>query len=202
MTDQYKWWEEDSFFSPEEALQKYGELDDISRILLRKYVWGNLLDAGCGVGINCKAIYDKVTSYTGLDITPRYIKFAKEINQSNCNFVVGSIEEIPFPDSSFDVSICRHVLEHIDGYQKALTELFRVSKYRVIVILFNPLTPNPSRLTPIMDFWTSPTGFCYRNNTYDRSEFTQFIRKYGIIKEQKILTYKLNFENEFLVIDK
>lgn len=42
--------------------------------------------------------------------------------------VKADILQLPFDDSSFDVVICNHVLEHIVDDQKAMSELFRVMK--------------------------------------------------------------------------
>lgn len=38
------------------------------------------------------------------------------------------VQDIPFPDCSFDVIICNHVLEHIPDDRRAMQELFRVMK--------------------------------------------------------------------------
>ena len=38
------------------------------------------------------------------------------------------VQNIPFPDSNFDVVICNHVLEHVDDDRKAMQELLRVMK--------------------------------------------------------------------------
>ncbi len=42
--------------------------------------------------------------------------------------VKADITSLPFPDNSFDVVFCNHVLEHIPDDQKAMRELFRVMK--------------------------------------------------------------------------
>ena len=43
--------------------------------------------------------------------------------------------KLPFPDDSFDVVITRHTLEQMPKvYQKALDEIFRVSKNHVIYL--------------------------------------------------------------------
>lgn len=38
------------------------------------------------------------------------------------------IQQIPGPESQYDVVICNHVLEHVDDDQKAIKEIFRVLK--------------------------------------------------------------------------
>ncbi|MDR2206664.1 MAG: methyltransferase domain-containing protein [Flavobacteriaceae bacterium] len=42
--------------------------------------------------------------------------------------VKADILNLPFPDESFDVVFCNHVLEHIEDDKKAMSELFRVMK--------------------------------------------------------------------------
>lgn len=48
----------------------------------------------------------------------------------------GSINRVPFPDGSFDVVYCRHVIEHQPIYEKPIREMLRVSKKAVIINLF------------------------------------------------------------------
>jgi SAM-dependent methyltransferase len=42
--------------------------------------------------------------------------------------VAADITALPFPDDSFDVILCSHVLEHVEGEQAALAQLRRVLK--------------------------------------------------------------------------
>lgn len=50
---------------------------------------------------------------------------------------IGSILKMPFPDKKYDVIGCFQVLEHLpyEDFEKALLELFRVSKKAVIISL-------------------------------------------------------------------
>tara|TARA_B110000908_G_scaffold128423_1_gene150825 strand:- start:873 stop:1430 length:558 start_codon:yes stop_codon:yes gene_type:complete len=41
---------------------------------------------------------------------------------------------IPFPDNSFDISFCMHVLHHIPHHKQILQELIRVTKRRIIIV--------------------------------------------------------------------
>lgn len=51
------------------------------------------------------------------------------------------VQNIPFPDASFDVVICNHVLEHVDDDRKAMSELLRVMKPGGFGIFQVPLEP-------------------------------------------------------------
>lgn len=58
------------------------------------------------------------------------------------------IEKIPFPDQSFDMVICNHVLEHVDDPAIALRELHRVLKSGARIIC---QTPYAARLTRTLE---------------------------------------------------
>lgn len=49
------------------------------------------------------------------------------------------ITSIPFPENSFDVILCNHVLEHVPDDRKAMRELFRVLKPGGWAILQSPV---------------------------------------------------------------
>jgi SAM-dependent methyltransferase len=46
---------------------------------------------------------------------------------------------LPYPDSSFDVVMCNHVLEHVDDDRRALREIRRVLRPRGTAILMSPI---------------------------------------------------------------
>ena len=79
-----------------------------------------LLNAGCG-NLYWEAIYG---SDVNLDNKPRNVP----------RFVLGSIEDIPYPDKYFGVVFCSHVLEHTDNWHKAYSELNRVADYIYIIV--------------------------------------------------------------------
>lgn len=49
------------------------------------------------------------------------------------------IHRIPFPDNTFDVSFCNHVMEHVDDDIKAMSEIHRVLKPGGWAIIQSPL---------------------------------------------------------------
>lgn len=74
-----------------------------------------------------------------LHIAPEYCFIKPFKRLSNLDYVTADlispwadvkldVQNIPFPDNSFDVAICNHVLEHVDDDRKAMSELLRVMK--------------------------------------------------------------------------
>ena len=49
------------------------------------------------------------------------------------------IHQIPFPDNTFDVAFCNHVMEHVDNDIKAMNELYRVLKPKGWAIIQSPM---------------------------------------------------------------
>jgi len=47
--------------------------------------------------------------------------------------------EMPFEDESFDFFVCSHVLEHIESDDRAIRELYRITKYGGVGILMVPI---------------------------------------------------------------
>jgi len=111
--------------------------------VLRKYgiLRGRILDVGCGVGFLGHILKALGYEVLGLDI--------------DCSkALIECIEHdarrpFPFPDSSFEVVVSQHFIEHISyGEQvNVMKEMLRVSRRIVIV-----LTPNKSF------YWKPPDG--------------------------------------------
>jgi len=50
-------------------------------------------------------------------------------------FIKADITELPFSNQSFDVVLCTHALEHIRNPKKALSELIRITRKRLIIVV-------------------------------------------------------------------
>ncbi len=89
------------------------------------------LDVGCGRGYLAKELTRAGCAVTGLDIDR-----PKDYSAGDgYTFTVGNVEQIPFPDSSFDTVTCAHVLEHVRDMERSISELLRVAKKRVLIVL-------------------------------------------------------------------
>ena len=89
-----------------------------------------VLDVGCGRGFMAKEI-GKITppqNVVGVDIK-------KPADVSGYTFIQGSLTNLPFPDKSFDKVTCSHVLEHVADFEICFSELVRVTRKKIIIVL-------------------------------------------------------------------
>jgi ubiquinone/menaquinone biosynthesis C-methylase UbiE len=100
----------------------------------------SILDAGVGPGVTYERIRDRLgnTRYVGVDIAPVGIEKLK-LMYPEADFRVGNLMSLPFQNDSFDISYTRHTLEHCPYYDIPIRELCRVSRKRVIIVLFHDL---------------------------------------------------------------
>ncbi|HAQ21813.1 MAG TPA: arsenite S-adenosylmethyltransferase [Prolixibacteraceae bacterium] len=94
-----------------------------------------VLDLGSGAGNDCfvaRALVGENGKVTGLDFTEAMLEKARQNNEkmgySNVEFVKGDIENMPLPDSTYDVVISNCVLNLVPDKQKAFAQIFRVLK--------------------------------------------------------------------------
>jgi len=96
----------------------------------------SLLDVGCGIGHWGQILADVLPSgakVVGIDPEPKWIEKAKEraaelSTDIEFAYQLGSAEELPFDDASFDMVTCQTVLIHLKDVNKALAEFRRVLK--------------------------------------------------------------------------
>ena len=57
------------------------------------------------------------------------------IKNPEIDFRAVNIEDLPFIDSAFDTVVCTHTLEHVLDIERAISELRRVAKKRLIIVV-------------------------------------------------------------------
>lgn len=115
----------DSYYN---NITNYNELygdEQRKKLSLIKKIFGDqekVLDVGCGTLLS-KEFFPHV-----IGIDPSEKLLPKE-------GIIGSAEKLPFPDKSFDLVICVTVLQNVQDKEKALNEIRRVSKGKVVITL-------------------------------------------------------------------
>ena len=95
-----------------------------------------VLDVGCGTGklvLKAEKVVGHAGTAVGLDVEPAMVAQAKNNaakTHSHATFGVASIDNIPYPDNSFDVVVSSLVYHHLSPQQKqdGFQEVMRVLK--------------------------------------------------------------------------
>lgn len=120
-------------------------------LLPKKLKKQKVLDAGCGTGWFSKAAAERGAQVTSMYIGPKLLEQVKKKCKSKR--VVGSVMDMPFKASSFDVVISSEVIEHVTHPNKALKEFFRVLKPGGTLIV-----TTPNRFWHFSLFWANILG--------------------------------------------
>jgi SAM-dependent methyltransferase len=85
----------------------------------------SLLDAGCGSGLFSSLAIESGAEVTGIDAAPGLLELARRRNPQN-NFMEEDLEDLPFPEDSFDVVTGFNSFQYAGDFEKALLEAKRV----------------------------------------------------------------------------
>ena len=83
-----------------------------------------LLDVACGAGGAARLARERGATVTGIDASPALTAIAAE--SIDGTFLTGEMEELPFPDGSFDVVTATNALQYAADRVRAARELRRV----------------------------------------------------------------------------
>jgi ubiquinone/menaquinone biosynthesis C-methylase UbiE len=102
----------------------------------------DVLDVGCGQGIDLANFARAGARVTGVDLTPRHVELANAHLRAldlKGTAVPGDAEHLPFPDQSFDRVSSNGVLHHTPNMAVALREIYRVLRPRgeTRIVLYN-----------------------------------------------------------------
>lgn len=119
---------------------------DLSRKFLREEMQripkdSVVLDVGCGSGIDLKSYKELgFKNLFGIDPSQKLLDEAKDLLGDDLPLSLGSFENIPYGDESFDVLVSRHALHYSKDLEKSLIESARVLKKegKFIVVMSDP----------------------------------------------------------------
>lgn len=138
-----------------------------------------VLDAGAGTGRFSRVLAEWGARLISLDLGPQLMAQvrAKAVTRTVC----GSVLELPFRDSSFDLVLCTEVIEHTTDPRRAVLELGRVLSPGGTLVLTVPnrlwkpavLIANALRVRPYMGY----------ENWVGYSELNAWSKEAGLILE-------------------
>jgi SAM-dependent methyltransferase len=131
------------------------------------------LDAGCGDGINLRALRDIATGeglglrLHALDYNVLRLGRASRL-AGDAHLLCASLHGLPFADDTFDLVLANHVIEHLPDVRQALSEIRRVLHPRGLLIIGVPnegcllararnhvIQPSIGRTTDHVNFFTA-----------------------------------------------
>lgn len=115
-----------------------GHFHQTAATLLADVPGERYLDVGCGEGFAMRALFASAAdcAITGVDLELPAVQLARQANPQS-RFAVSSLLALPFPDDSFDVTLCMEVLEHLATPEQGLAELRRVTRHFLLLSVPN-----------------------------------------------------------------
>ena len=106
----------------------------------------DVLDVGCGVGHwggVLASVLPPAARITGIDREATWVEKATERatrrpSPERFSYRVGEVQQLPFPDDTFDLTTCQTVLIHVPDPAAALAEMIRVTKPGGLVAVAEP----------------------------------------------------------------
>ncbi|MEO8549969.1 MAG: methyltransferase domain-containing protein [Kofleriaceae bacterium] len=101
--------------------------------LFRRYAPRAVLDIGCGTGEITSRLANLYPDarLIGIDLIDAHLALARDRYASigdRLQFTPGDAFELAYPADSFDLSVCRHVLQAVPEPQRILAEMVRVTR--------------------------------------------------------------------------
>lgn len=179
------WWKSDSWAQGLHALNPT-RTTYILDLLKKKKIskTSSIFDVGCGGGLITKVISSNgYINVIGMDISPKSLEAAKEIDKLS-KYFVGSIYKVPMEDNSVDVIIISDVMAHLFDLRTAFSEITRILKPKGLII-FESITRT---------FWSNLTikifGETFGFIPKDTHDFRMFVSP----EDLKELGKEFNFE--------
>ena len=99
----------------------------------------DLLDLGCGPGIVTASLAPDVQEVVAYDLTPEMLDKARQrcekAGLKNVRFKLGSAEELPFKNKSFDCVVTRLTVHHFPDPRRVMEEVVRVTRRKGKVVV-------------------------------------------------------------------
>ena len=188
------------FYETSETYKKL--LDAHDEVYLRHYVElvirhappnSKILDLGCGNGISTRLLNEADFDVVGTDISPLFLKEAREWVNPKLQYHVCDVVELPFESASFDVICSNELIEHLPDVETALTEMIRVVRNGGRIVLSGPNLCSP--LIPFFDWLSLMSGKSGRPvwGETKQQALKQFTRNWRLYLKKRFFTKSPQF---------
>lgn len=138
-------------------LETRRRIEDRNPLLIHEvFAPRRVLDVGCGPGFLMQFVSELGADVHGVDFSPASLDLAPPAMRDRIE--IGPVDRLTARDRSFDLVICREVMEHLTVLQvrRTVAELCRASsRYVYVTTRFHP---SPASLLDVTtDFATDPT---------------------------------------------
>lgn len=101
-----------------------------------------IADLGCGSGVFTNILRQRGYTCTGVDLSPNLIRIARK-KYPGIEFLEGDIEQLLFPNASYDGVLLGGVLHHLPDAPRCAGEVMRILKPGGKFVAFDPNRVNP-----------------------------------------------------------
>ena len=152
-----------------------------------------VLDLGCGNGISAKLLNQADFDVVGTDISPLFLKDARNWENPRLRYQVCDVMELPFESESFNVVCSNELVEHLPDVETALTEMMRVVCKGGRIVISGPNLCSP--LIPLLDWLNLMSGKSGRPvwGETKRQALQQFARNCRLYVQKRFLTRTPHF---------
>lgn len=122
----------------------------------------SILDVGAGSGMITRRIAEKFENISACDFSQPCVDWMEEKVKLKEAFL-SDIYNIQKPDKSYDVVLCTEVMEHLNEPARAIDELVRIARRKVIITI-----PRQSQKTSVEHVWE-----------FSLDDMYEFLKSYG-----------------------
>jgi len=108
------------------GLEGAGEWHELKK-MMPNFKDKRVLDLGCGFGWHCRyAVENGARSVIGIDISQKMLSEAKsKTKYGNIEYICMPLEDIDFPEESFDVVISSLALHYVKSFEDVLVRVYK-----------------------------------------------------------------------------
>lgn len=118
---------------------------------------GRVLEVGCGEGELAALLTGTVGDVVAIDQSPRMVELARA---RGVNALVADVQDLPFPDASFDAALAAWMLYHVPDLDRAVAEIARVLRPGGVIVAVTNAEDHLRELFALggIDHWELPFG--------------------------------------------